>query len=55
MKKLLAKWPLVCYDTKGYFVAMLLINTYADVKAGANYACWLLWRMKGTEDYNQWR
>ena len=24
-------------------------------EAGADYACWLLWRMKHTEDFNQWR
>ena len=37
---MLARWPLVCYDTKGYFddvkICQVTINTYADVKAGAD-------------------
>ena len=56
---MLARWPLVCYDTKGYFddvkICHVTINTHTDVKAGAKDACWLLWRMKYAEDFNQWR
>ncbi len=34
---MLATWPLVWYDTKGYFSnSHVTINTHMDVKAGAD-------------------
>ncbi len=55
-RKILARKPLVWYDTRGYFHSRVTINTHMDVKAGADITLsQLLWRMKYAEDFNQWR